>query len=652
MSRRRSRSAARRRRSCSGTSCRTRSRRSSCRAPTSAPLPSCSKRFSRSSASACRPTFRPGATSWPRGACSSSPIRITSSSPACSSPSRCWRSICWAMACATRSIRRWRRRACEPRCSMSTLEVRGLTVRLPPGAERPQAVSDVSFSVERGERLCLVGESGSGKTVIAHAIMGLLPKTLELAGGEIRLEGEALTQATAVRRRRLRGSRMAMIFQEPMTALNPVMTCGAQIDEVLRYHTAKSTAERRARAEELMREVALAEPDRLLAAYPHQLSGGQRQRVGIAIALALEPALLIADEPTTALDVTTQAQILKLIVELQRRHGMAVLFVTHDFGVVAEIAHRVAVLREGRLVEIGAKVEVLTRPRHEYTRMLIGSVPTLKPHGRAVAADAPVVLATRGLSKIYVERAWLRKKREVPAASDVTLEVRKGQTLGIVGESGSGKSTVARCIVRLIEPSSGEIRLSGVDLARMRSSEVRAFRRRVQIVFQDPYRSLNPRRSVGDAIIEGPLNYGVPRAQALKRARRLMELVRLDPAALERYPHQFSGGQRQRICIARALALEPELLVADEPVSALDVSVQAQVLSLLEEIRARLELAMLFITHDLRVAAQVCDRLAVMHAGRVVEYGPTAQVFAQPRHPYTQALLSAAPGRNFIFGTA
>jgi peptide/nickel transport system ATP-binding protein len=535
---------------------------------------------------------------------------------------------------------------------MSTLEVHNLTVRLPTGGDRPEAVSAASFSVERGEILCLVGESGSGKTVIAHSIMGLLPKTLTLAGGEVWLEGEELTRAAEARRRALRGARMAMIFQEPMSALNPVMTCGAQIDEVLRYHTAKPEAERRARAAALMREVALPDPERLLQAYPHQLSGGQRQRVGIAIALALEPALLVADEPTTALDVTTQAQILKLIVELQRRHGMAVLFVTHDFGVVAEIAHRVAVLREGRLVELGDKVELLTRPRHEYTRMLIGSVPTLKPHGRAVPVDAPVVLATRGLSKTYVERAWLRKKREVRAASDVTLEVRKGQTLGIVGESGSGKSTVARCIVRLIEPSSGEIRLSGVDLARMRSSEMRGFRRRVQIVFQDPYRSLNPRRSVGEAIIEGPLNYGVPRAAAIERARRLMELVRMDPAALGRYPHQFSGGQRQRICIARALAVEPDLLVADEPVSALDVSVQAQVLRLFEEIRTRLELAMLFITHDLRVAAQVCDQVAVMQAGRIVEHGSAEDVFLRPQHEYTRALFAAAPGRNFNFAPA
>ena len=535
---------------------------------------------------------------------------------------------------------------------MSTLEVKDLTVRLPKGGDRPEAVSGVSFSVEHGELLCLVGESGSGKTVIAHSIMGLLPKTLELASGEIRLGGEELTRASEARRRALRGARMTMIFQEPMSALNPVMSCGAQIDEVLRYHTKRPATERRARAAALMREVALPDPERLLDAYPHQLSGGQRQRVGIAIALALEPALLIADEPTTALDVTTQAQILQLIVALQRRHGMAVLFVTHDFGVVAEIAHRVAVLREGRLVELGAKEEVLMRPRHEYTRMLIGSVPTLKPRGRAVPTDAPVVLATKGLSKTYVDRAWLRKRREVPAASDVTLEVRKGQTLGIVGESGSGKSTVARCIVRLIEPSGGEIRLSGVDLAHVRASEMRSLRRRVQIVFQDPYRSLNPRRTVGEAIMEGPLNYGASHGEALTRAQRLMELVRMDPAALSRYPHQFSGGQRQRICIARALAVEPELLVADEPVSALDVSVQAQVLRLLEEIRTRLQLAMLFITHDLRIAAQVCDQVAVMQNGRIVEYGDAEQVFLRPRHEYTRALFAAAPGRNFNFAPA
>ena len=533
---------------------------------------------------------------------------------------------------------------------MTVLQVDNLSIALPMGGDRPEAVSGVCFEVKKQEILCLVGESGSGKSVIAQAIMGLLPKTLAVTGGRIVLEGEDLRRASDARIRALRGARMSMIFQEPMTALNPVMRCGAQIDEVLRFHGRGNPAERRQKTLDLLREVALADPERIAASYPHQLSGGQRQRIMIAMALALEPALLIADEPTTALDVTTQAQILKLIVELQKRHGMGVLFITHDFGVVAEIAQRVAVLREGKLVELAEKLEVLQRPRHEYTRMLIRSVPTLEPHGRDVSAERPVILRTRNLSKTYAAGGWLGRRREVRAAIGVDLELRKGQTLGIVGESGSGKSTVARCIVRLLKPTGGEIRLGDAELAHMPARKLRPLRRRVQIVFQDPYRSLNPRRSVGEALIEGPLNYGVPRAEALDRARRLLALVRLDPDVLERYPHQFSGGQRQRICIARALALEPELLVADEAVSALDVSVQAQVLALLEEIRTRLDLAMLFITHDLRVAAQVCDQVAVMQQGRIVEYGPAREVFRAPRHEYTRALFAAAPGRGFAFG--
>ncbi len=531
-----------------------------------------------------------------------------------------------------------------------TLHVQNLSIKLPQGGDRALAVSDVSFHVKEHEILCLVGESGSGKSVIAQAVMGLLPNTLRLASGKISLEGEELTGSTDARRRELRGARMSMVFQEPMTALNPVMSCGEQLHELLRFHTNLSSDKRKARIVDILREVALPDPERMLASYPHQLSGGQRQRIMIAMALALEPALLIADEPTTALDVTTQAQILKLIIDIQKRHGMAVLFITHDFGVVAEIAHRVAVLRVGELAEIGTRDEVLRRPKHDYTRMLIQAVPTLEPHGRPIDKRRPLVLETRRLSKTYSDKRWFGPRRVVHAAHEVNLEVRKGQTLGIVGESGSGKSTVARCIVRLVDPSGGEIRLGGVDIATMRASELRPLRRRVQIVFQDPYRSLNPRRSVGEAIMEGPINYGLGRAQALERARKLMDLVRMDASALDRYPHQFSGGQRQRICIARALAVEPELLIADEAVSALDVSVQAQVLALLEEIRERLELAMVFITHDLRVAAQVCDDVAVMKQGRVVEYGPALEVLVQPRDEYTQALLAAAPGRDFAFG--
>jgi peptide/nickel transport system ATP-binding protein len=534
--------------------------------------------------------------------------------------------------------------------SPPVLEVRDLAIELPVGADRTFAADHVSFTVQRGEILCLVGESGSGKSMIAHAVMGLLPRNVHATGGDIRLEGENLLTADAARTRALRGTRMAMIFQEPMTALNPLMRCGDQIDEVLATHTDLSPHARRAKVRDVVQAVQLPDPERMVASFPHQLSGGQRQRIMIAMALVLEPALLIADEPTTALDVTTQAQILALIRDLQRKRGMGVLFITHDFGVVAEIADRVAVLNEGHLVEVGPTRQLLAAPQHAYTQMLIAAVPGIAPAPR-VATAGPIVLRAEALTKTYARRSWLGRRRQgVAAAIDVTLDLRRGETLGLVGESGSGKSTVARCIARLVTPSGGRIMLGETDFASISRSELKALRRSVQIVFQDPYRSLNPRRTVGDAIIEGPMNYGASRADAIARAESLMELVRLDPDALDRYPHQFSGGQRQRICIARALALEPDILIADEAVSALDVSVQAQVLALLDEIRQRMNLAMLFITHDLRVAAQVCDRVAVMSAGRVVEYGPARDVFLHPRDTYTKALFAAAPGRNWDFG--
>ena len=532
------------------------------------------------------------------------------------------------------------------------LEVQDLTIALPKGGDRSTAVQKVSFSVGRGEIVCLVGESGSGKSVIAQGVMGLLPKQLPVTGGRILLQGEDITHAPLSRLRELRATKISMIFQEPMTALNPVMTCGDQIDEVLAEHTKLSPSERRTKVRAIIEEVLLPDPERMMASYPHQLSGGQRQRIMIAMALVLEPVLLIADEPTTALDVTTQKQVLELMLQLQRRHGTGVLFITHDFGVVAELAHRVAVLRLGDLVEVGSKHDVLQRPQHAYTKMLIGSVPTLHLHAKGSDADAPVVLSARGLAKTYVDKGWFGKARIVHAATDVDFDIRRGQTLGIVGESGPGKSTVARCVVRLIDPTDGQIRLGKDDIALMPHSQLRPLRKRVQIVFQDPYRSLNPRRTVGQAMVEGPMNYGMPRAQAEAKALELLKLVRMDASAMERYPHQFSGGQRQRICIARALMMDPELLVADEAVSALDVSVQAQVLELFEEIKSRLNLAMLFITHDLRVASQVCDFLAVMSKGKVVEYGPAHQVFGAPQHEYTRALFDAAPGRGFDFAQA
>jgi peptide/nickel transport system ATP-binding protein len=533
------------------------------------------------------------------------------------------------------------------------LDVRNLKIRLPADGDRAFAVDDVSFAVQPSEIVCLVGESGSGKSVIAFSLMGLLAKTLKVESGSIALQGESLVGASEQRLRALRCTGMGMIFQEPMTALNPVMRCGAQIDEVLREHTSLTARERKAKSLEMIRQVHLSEPERMYTSFPHQLSGGQRQRVMIAMALILEPALLIADEPTTALDVTTQAQILKLIKELRQSKGAGVLFITHDFGVVAEIADRVVVLRRGCLVEAGETAEVLMRPRQAYTKLLIEAVPARDPPPRPpIAESEPIVLKTVDLGKSYHTTSLLRRSRSVAAASDVNIEVRRGQTLGIVGESGSGKSTVARCIARLIDPSQGSVLISGRDIAHAKSGQLHEMRRKVQMIFQDPYRSLSPRRTVGDSIVEGPMNYGLGREEALQRARKLLGVLRLDPHVLDRYPHEFSGGQRQRICIARALAMEPELLIADEAVSALDVSVQAQVLQLLEEIRHTLNLAVLFITHDLRVAAQVCDMVAVMSKGRIVECGTARQIFTAPRHEYTRALLDAAPGRHFEFTRA
>ena len=524
---------------------------------------------------------------------------------------------------------------------MPLLSVEGLTVALPPGADRANAVQDVSFAVEAGEILCIVGESGSGKSVSASAVMGLLPPALRPVAGRIGFEGADLLHATPAAMRALRGARLGMIFQEPMTALNPLMRVGAQLAEVLQVYGAPV----RDRPLRLLESVGLPDPPWMLRAYPHQLSGGQRQRVMIAMALALEPAILIADEPTTALDVTTQKEILRLIRDVQRRRSTGVLFITHDFGVVAELADRVAVMRSGEIVEQGSAEAVLNRPQHSYTQALIAAVPA-RARAPRPAETGEVVLALEGVGKTY-RRGGLLRRAGVPAVVDANLQVRRGETLGLVGESGSGKSTLARCVVNLVQPDSGAIRFRGTDLRPLSRTAWQPYRKRIGMVFQDPFASLNPRRRVGDIIAEGPVAHGTPRGAAQAKAAELLGLVGLDPGAADRFPHEFSGGQRQRIGIARALALEPELLVADEPVSALDVSVQAQILALLEALRTRLGLTMLFITHDLRVAAQVCDRVAVMQRGRIVEQGPTQQVFADPQHEYTRALLDSVPGRDW-----
>ncbi|MGY3078784.1 peptide/nickel transport system ATP-binding protein [Bradyrhizobium sp. LM6.10] len=527
------------------------------------------------------------------------------------------------------------------------VSIKNLRIALPKGAERPFAVDGVSLDLRPGKIVCVVGESGSGKSMCAHALMGLLPDTVCVTSGEIQFEGRDLLKLDDDGWRDLRGRRLAMIFQEPMTALNPLMRIGDQMAEMFEAHGLLTPRERRARALALAREVGLPEPERIVRAYPHQLSGGQRQRAMIAMALALEPAVLVADEPTTALDVTTQAQILKLIRNLQRNRNMAVMFITHDFGVVSDIADQVVVLRHGKVVEEGPAATVFNAPQHDYTKALLAAVPSMDPPARAPLDDQARAVEVIGLDKTYVTSGgWFREDRRVDAARAVNFNILKGETLGLVGESGSGKSSVARLAMRLIEADRGTVRIGETDLTSLSGKALRAERHRIQMIFQDPFASLNPRRKVGHIIADGPIAAGTDPKVAFDRARDLLRMVGLDAGALERYPHEFSGGQRERIGIARALALEPEIIVADEAVSALDVSVQAQVLKLLEDLKARLGLSMLFITHDLRVAAQICDRIAVMQRGAIVELKTTAQLFAAPEHAYTRELLAAVPGRE------
>jgi peptide/nickel transport system ATP-binding protein len=525
----------------------------------------------------------------------------------------------------------------EARLAMTDtlLTIEGLSIGLPASADRPRAVSNIDLTLKGGEILCLVGESGSGKSMIANAVMGLLPEGLPVLDGGIRLQGIDLLSQTPAQLRALRGSRMGMVFQEPMAALNPLMRIGDQIAEVFWIHGEPGTREK---VIKLLEAVNLPDPVNLMQAYPHMLSGGQRQRVVIAMAIALEPALLIADEPTTALDVTTQAQILRLIRDIQARRNSGVLFITHDFGVVREIADRVVVMQNGEVVEQGVADDVLMRPKHEYTRKLLAAVPKPRTARPARRPERTV------LDAVALRKTFWRGSTQVKALDDITLNLRQGETIGIVGESGSGKSTFARTIVNLVTPDSGAIRFDGADLLSLSRKQWKPFRKRVQFLFQDPFESLDPRRRVGDIIADGPIAHGASARDAQAIAREKIKLVQLEPSALDRWPHEFSGGQRQRIGIARALAMEPELLIADEPVSALDVSVQAQVLNLLEELRDRLGLSMLFITHDMRVASRICDRIAVVKSGQIVEEAPAIELLKNPQHPYTQKLIAAVPG--------
>jgi microcin C transport system ATP-binding protein len=528
---------------------------------------------------------------------------------------------------------------------MPLLEVSDLSVGFAiEGGRTVEAVRGVSFGLERGRTLAIVGESGSGKSVTALSVLQLLPYPKAFhPSGSIRFDGMELLGRDDRSLRAIRGRRIGMIFQEPMTSLNPLHTVERQIAEVLFVHRGMGRSQARARVLELLRLVQIPDPESRLGSYPHQLSGGQRQRVMIAMALANEPDILIADEPTTALDVTIQAQILKLLKDLQARLGMAILLITHDLTIVRRFADEVAVMTEGRIVEQGPVARVFERPEHPYTRHLLAAEPKGLP--QPANTSAPVVMAARDLKVHFpIQRGLLKRTvGHVKAVDGITLDARAGQTVGIVGESGSGKTTLGLALLRLL-PSKGEIRFEGRPIQGLGWKDLRPLRREMQVVFQDPYGSLSPRLSVGQIVAEGLELHRVGGSDAERRrlVSAILEEVGLDPAIQDRYPHEFSGGQRQRISIARAMVLQPRLVVLDEPTSALDMSVQAQIVDLLRDLQRRHGLAYLFISHDLRVIRAMSHEVIVMRAGEVVERGPTEEIFERPRHPYTQALMAAA----------
>jgi microcin C transport system ATP-binding protein len=524
------------------------------------------------------------------------------------------------------------------------VDVRNLSVAFRSGETVVEAVKGVSFSIARGEIVALVGESGSGKTVSALSILKLLPyPAAHHPTGEILLADKDLLQASDRDLRAIRGKRVSIVFQEPMTSLNPLHTILKQVGEVMRVHQGLDDAKVRKRVVELLRKVGIADPEKRLDAYPYQLSGGQRQRVMIAMALANEPDLLIADEPTTALDVTIQAQILELLKSLQRESGMAMLLITHDLGVVRKMADRIYVMSEGKMVEEGRTADVFERPQHAYTRHLLSAQPKGSPPEPNPAA--PVVLETENLKVWFPIRKGLLRRTvdHVKAVDGLSLRLRAGETLGVVGESGSGKTTLGLALLRLVS-SQGPIAYVGKRIDGFGSRAMRPLRKEMQVVFQDPYGSLSPRLSVGQIIEEG-LRIQSPAMDYEERRARVgaaLEEVGLDPGGQDRYPHEFSGGQRQRIAIARAMVLEPRFVLLDEPTSALDMSVQAQIVDLLRDLQKRHDLAYLFISHDLKVVRALSNYVVVMKSGKVVEEGPRDQVFGSPREPYTKALLAAA----------
>lgn len=557
-----------------------------------------------------------------------------------------------------------------PKTGGPIAEVQNLRVEFQTKDGPVLGVEDVSFSINAGETVCVVGESGSGKSVSSLSLMRLVEfGGGKISGGKLLFDREGaddvdLAQIDQGTMRAIRGNEIGMIFQEPMTALNPVFTVGRQLTEGLRLHKGMSKAEANARALELMTQVRIPEPERRLKQFPHELSGGMRQRVVIAMALACEPRLLIADEPTTALDVTIQAEILALMDRLKRETGTAVMFITHDMAVVAQMADRVVVMFRGKKVEEGTVEEIFENPQHPYTKALLAAVPKLGEM-RGKAYPEPMVLMGRNQGEIKpitgsdevllevknlttrfpVKGGFFRRTiANVHAVEDLTFSINKGQTLSLVGESGCGKSTAGRSILRLVEPQAGSIKVGDVDIMALGTQGLRESRLDMQMIFQDPFASLNPQMQLSDQVAEPMHNFGMFKgAEGQKRVEMLFDRVELPRSFMRRYPHELSGGQRQRVAIARALALNPKLIIADEAVSALDVSVQAQVLNLMMELQAELDLSFLFISHDMAVVERVSHHVGVMYLGRIVEMGPRAAVFENPQHPYTQALMKAVP---------
>ncbi|MEM1341033.1 MAG: ABC transporter ATP-binding protein, partial [Pseudomonadota bacterium] len=515
---------------------------------------------------------------------------------------------------------------------------------LPRGADRKYAVENVSLTLRRGEILCVVGESGSGKSVMTSAIMNDVPGLLQVTSGEVLFDGENVLRMEDDQLNELRGARISMIYQEPMAALNPAIKIGKQVDEVFALHRPEiSATERKAETLKLLEQMKLPTPERIYDSYPHQVSGGQCQRIVIAMALACKPDVLIADEPTTALDVTTQAEILRLINDLKDVYDNATIFITHDFGVVADVADRVAVMCWGKVIEEGSKHDILMNPQEDYTKLLVDAMPLLETTRAPdqTRNDEPIV-EVESLHKVYGSKA-----KRVHALNDASFVLRSGETLGVVGESGSGKSTLAKTLIRLVEPTSGAVMIREQDFLALAGQDLDQARQSIQMIFQDPYGSLNPSQTVGYMVTRGLHLQGVNASEAKERALELLGRVGLKEEAFHRTPRNFSGGQRQRIGIARALSLKPDVVIADESVSALDLSIQKQVLRLLNDLQDEFKMAIVFITHDLRVAAQISDYITVMEKGVMVEFGPAKEVFENPKHDYTKRLLEAAPGRDW-----